>query len=58
MNERARTCAYIECDDDLYMSLSVHTIAPSLSMHVLRASVQAGKKGGCGSDDDDDDDVA
>jgi hypothetical protein len=36
MNERARTCAYIEFDDDLYMSLSVHTIAPlSVCMHCV-----------------------
>lgn len=38
MNERARTCASIEYDDDLCMSFSVLTIASLMFVHALRAS--------------------
>ena len=37
MNEGARTCAYIECDDDLYMSLRMHTMVSLFCMYALRA---------------------
>ena len=65
MNERARTCAYIEWDDDLYMSLSVHTISPisslslSLSLYVCIACFDVSKLGGRSNDNNnnDDDDV-
>ncbi len=51
MNERARTCAHIEYDDDLYMSLSVHKIAP---LSVCIACFCIGTKSGSSSGDDDD----
>jgi len=54
MNERARTCAHIECDHDLYMSLSVHTQSRSF-LYVYIACFCIGKKGGVSSDDDNDD---